>query len=158
MKMVGPLLLTLIFIIISVILSIGLYRSWKTQSSPNQEIFLLGKVPNRLPDGFFRGSVTGFKSTWQGKKFDAKSKKGINIFKKENNLSENYPFRIYSSKGLADNIEVLRIDYNIPQNPFWLRFIKDEIVEVGKDKFLGKLNINLFPGITFQLGYFRLEK
>ena len=158
MKMIGPILLTLFFISISIILSLGLYRSWKTQVSPNQKIFLQGKLPVNLPDGFYRGSVTGFKSTWQGKKFDAKSKKGINIFKKENNLVENYPFKFYASKGLADNIEVIRIDYNIPQNPFWLRFIKDEIVEVGKDKFLGKLNINLFPGITFSLGYFRLEK
>lgn len=156
--MIGPLLLTLFFITISVVLSLGLYRSWKTQMSPNQKNFLLGKVSKSLPDGFYKGSVTGLKSSWQGKKFDAKSKTGINIFKKENNFSENYPFKIYPSKGLADELEVLRIDYNIPQNPFWLRFIKDEIVEVGKDKFLGKLNVNLIPGITFPLGYFRLEK
>ena len=64
MKMIGLLLLTLLFIFISVILSLGLYRTWKTQTNPNQKIFLSGKVPKSTPDGFFKGSVTGYKGTW----------------------------------------------------------------------------------------------
>lgn len=119
--------------------------------SPNQKLFLSGKVPNPLPSGLYKGSVN-FKTSWQGKKFDASKSMGINLISGK----EKYPFKTYVGKGLADNIDVLKIDYNIPQNPFWLRFILDEIVEISSGKYLGKVHINFF-GLPFSLGYFRLE-
>jgi hypothetical protein len=119
-----------------------------------QKLFLSGRVPSPLPNGFYKGSV-GMKTSWQGKKFDAKLQKGINII----NGREVYPFRTYVGKGLRDkDLDVLKIDYNIPKNPFWLRFILDEIVQTSPNHFLGKVHIKLLPGVHFTLGFFRLEK
>ncbi len=141
-------------IIIFTFISLGLFRTWNIQQGSNQKLFSEGKIPNPLPNGFYKGAVS-FKTSWEGKKFKAGSSSGINIIDKE----EKYPFKTYSGKGLTDkNLEVLKIDYNIPQNPFWLRLILDEIVEVDKGKYLGKVHLKLIPGLPFSLGYFRLEK
>ena len=135
-------------------LSLGLVRTWQTQNSPNQKKILSGKIPSPKPDGLYKGLVN-FKTSWQGKKFDAKNSTGINII----NEKQVYPFKTYIGKGLQDkNLDVFKIDYNIPQNPFWLRFILDEIVETTSGKYLGKIHINLIPYLPFSLGYFRLEK
>ncbi len=146
------LIIPLILIVLPLLL--GLIRTWKVQNSPNQKLFLKGHIPSPLPDGLYKGSVGNIKTGWEGKKFDASSSSGINLISGK----EQYPFKTYAGKGLADNIDVLKIDYNLPQNPFWLRFILDEIVEVEKGKFLGKVHLNLIPGLPFSLGYFRLEK
>ena len=41
-------------------------------------------------------------------------------------------FKTYQAKGLRDpEVDVLRIDYELPGNPFWLRRITDgDVVEV----------------------------
>lgn len=157
MRMFYLIFLTLVFILITAILILASFRTWKVQTSPNQKLFLSGKVPLKLPDGFYQGKVKGLKTTWQGKKFNSKNKTGINIFMEEKRI-EKYPFKIYKVRGLQDNLEVLRIDYNISENPFWIRLVKDEIVETGKDKFLGKIHLSIIPGIPISVGYFNLMK
>lgn len=157
MKLFLLFLLTLLSLTMSLSLILAILRTWKTQTSPNQKIFISGKAPMEFPDGFYWGKVTGLKTDWQGKKFNSKSKTGINIFKKGGKLTELYPFKIYSAKGLQDNIEVLRIDYNLPENPLWIRFVKDEIVETGEDKFLGKIHLTVIPGLPISVGYFKLS-
>ena len=155
MKMFYLILLTLIFLIVTLLLIFALLRTWKTQTGSNQKLFLSGHIPNPLLDGIYKGSVIGLKTNWQGKKFDAKNSAGINIIDNK----EKYPFKTYIGKGLQDtNLRVYKIDYNISQNPLWLRFILDEIVEVEKGKYLGKVHINLIPKVPISLGYFRLEK
>ncbi len=158
------LIIILILIILPVL--IALFRTWKTQNSPNQKLFLAGRIPNPLPNGPYKGSVENIKTGWQGKKFDATASTGINLISGK----QAYPFKTYVGKGIQDkNLEVLKIDYNfssseisssaynIPQNPLWLKFILDEIVEVSPNHFLGKVHINFF-GLIFSLGYFKLEK
>ncbi len=125
--------------------------------SQNQKLFSKGKVLKELPNGFYQGHVNRIKVSWQGKKFDAKKGTGINVFKNDDQLTEKYPFKIYQAQGLKDKMEVLRIDYNLPQNPFWVRLVVDEIVEISPDNFLGKVNIKLF-GLIFTPGYFTLTK
>ncbi len=121
----------------------------------DQKVFLSGKIPNPLPDGFYKGSLRKLKTSWQGKKFDAKNSTGINLISGK----ELYPFKTYIAKGLADkNLDVLKIDYDIPGNPFWLRFILDEIVETSPNHCLGKVHIKLIPGLPITLGFFQLEK
>ena len=147
----------LFFLVITIfilLLLAGLLRTWKTQTSPNQKLFLNSHLPNPLPGGLYKGSVN-FQTNWQGKKFDLANSSGINII----NGKEAYPFKTYTGKGLADkNLEVLRIDYNLPSNPLWLRFILDEMVQTQPQKYLGKVHINFIPGIHFTLGFFKLEK
>ena len=135
-------------------------RTWHMKKEPNQQAFLAGKLPNPKPDGFYQGS-TGFGETgWRGKKFNAESSTGINIFKdKKGNDIEKYPFKTYVGKGLFDeNTIVLKIDYNIPENPFWIRWILDEIVEVSSNEYLGKAHVRIIPGFPFSILYFELKK
>lgn len=153
----GILLMVFIFLLV-VILTVGLLWTAKTQRNPVQKQFLIGNVPNSL-NGFYKGNVKGYKGTWQGKKFNASESIGINIFKKEGETSEQFPFKTYVGNGIQDkNIKVLKIDYNIPQNPLWARFILDELVEIEKNQYLGKLHIRFIPFLPFSLGYFKLEK
>ncbi len=117
--------------------------------------FLKGTYPSPLPNGFYKGTVQNLNTNWKGKIFDASSSAGVNLFGDK----KVYPFKTYKGKGLQDkNLDVLKIDYNIPKNPFWLRFILDEIVQIDTDKYLGKVHLRLIPGLPFSLGYFRLER
>lgn len=156
--MIILLFVTLVSLALTLTLVFGLYRTILTQTSKDQALFLSGSVPRDMPDGLYKGQVPGHTFTWQGKKFDAKTNTGINVFKDNGEIHDNYPFTFYKTKGLQDtNLDVIRIYYNLPQNPLWLRFVVDEIVEIKPGKYLGKLHINVF-GIDAALGYFELEK
>ncbi len=135
----------------------GMVRTWKVQASPLQEEFVNGKLPAKL-DGVYKGSVAGINTTWRGKKFNSSESTGINIFEDADGINEKYPFKTYSGKGLQDEIQALKIDYNLAENPLWLRCIVDELVETSPNKYLGKLNVKLVPGVPFCLGFFKLEK
>ncbi len=156
--------LIIITLILVLILGFGFYRTYLTQTSPSQKIFLEGSVPKNL-SGFYPGTVVTNKSyqgpvktytgSWKGKIFNSTDSAGINKMKD----GEKYPFKTYTAKGIQDkNLDVLKIDYNIEGNPWWLRTILDELVEVGPNKYLGKVHIRLLPGLTFTVGYFKLEK
>lgn len=150
-------LLGILFVVAGLVILFGSYRTYKTRQSPNQKIFENGKVPTKM-DGLYHGKVTGYKTNWQGKKFDATRSAGINVFKNGDKLNERYPFRTYIRKGVADNMEVLKIDYSENTFPWWLRFILDELVEIEPGKYLGKVHITVIPGIPFTVGYFTLVK
>ena len=149
----------IIFLFIFAFFGLLFYRHWKTQRSPNQAQFLRGQIPTQLPNGPMEGTVGGITTTWQGKKFDRENSKGINLFSKNYETEERYPFKTEVAKGAVDHdLDVIKIDYDIPENPIWLRFILDEIVEVEPGKYLGKVMIRFTPQLTFALGYFELKK
>ncbi len=148
-----------ILLLLVILFFVGLlfFRSYTTQHSTSQEIFLSGTIPGELPSGQLSGSVT-FETNWKGKKFDQGSQTGINTFEENGTLVEKYPFKTYVAKGLKDpNIDVIKIEYDIPQNPFWLRWVLDEIVEVKPGEFLGKVHLRL-GFFSFALGYFKLSQ
>lgn len=157
MKLLFLGLIALIFILLGVTILLGIWRTLKVQNSPFQQEFLRGKVSPGF-NGFYKGTVTSIKTNWQGKKFIASKSAGINIFKDQDGEHEKYPFKTYTGKGLQDSINVLKIDYSNNKDPWWLRFILDELVEASPGKYLGKVHIQIFPGLGFTLGYFRLEK
>ena len=68
-----------------------------------------------------------------------------------------YPFRTEVGPGLADPVQVMKIDYDIPENPLWLRSILDEIVQVGPNHYLGKVHLRFGP-MHATVGYFELRK
>ena len=148
----------LFLIPITLFVLLALLRTYQTQHKFLQKDFLKGTIPNPLPNGPYKGGVANLKVTWQGKSFDAKNNTGINKFKVGDKEVEKYPFKTYVAKGLQDNIDVIKIDYNIRQNPWWLRIVLDEIVKTGEDEFLGKVHMRLIPGLPFSLGYFTLKK
>lgn len=82
--------------------------------------------------------------------------KGFQV-KKEFGGVHAFTFKTSIERGLKDNIKVLRLDYNLPQNPPNVRAVVDELVEVGKNKYLGKAHIK--EGKTFRtIAFFSLYK
>ena len=123
-----------------------------------EEAFKQGKVPDPLPDGFLKGSAGKYQGGWQGKEFNRKDSTGINIFNAGGKKERKYPFKTYIGESLlVKGLKVLKIDYNLPENAFWVRWILDEIVETSSNHYLGKIHLR-FLGIKFALGYFKLEK
>ena len=144
-----------ILILVFGLFAIVYFHSRQIARSADQQLFIAGAVPNPLPDGLYKGSAAGYKGSWQGKKFDAANKSGINLFGDK----EVYPFSMWVGAGLTDkNIDVLKIDYNIPSNPFWLRPVLDEVVQIQPGVLLGKLQLRLIPGLPLSILFFRLTK
>ena len=140
------------------LIAVGFLRTYFLENTDDQKTFSAGKIPTKLPDGLYHGSAAGYNGSWQGKKFNRADKTGINEFKNADKLTERFSFKTYVAKGVRDNQDVIKIDYNIPENPWYLRLILDEIVEVGPDTYLGKLQVRCFPNFYFTFAYFSLEK
>lgn len=137
----------------------GFYRTWKTGIASEYRRFLAGTVPATLPDGPWNGTADELGNiSWKGKKFLGGGQ-GINVFEKSGVKSEAYPFTLFVANSIGfPGKNILKLDYGRPENPLWLRFIVDEMVSVGDNKFLGIVYITLIPGTPFRMGYFRLEK
>lgn len=157
-------LLSCLIELIIILFCAAFVRSWYIQDvDDKQKTFLAGQVPNPLPDGSYHGTVPGYTVPWLGKKFNAADHSGINLFKNGGGdisaaPAEKYRFRTSMGPGLKDaNVTVIKIDYDIPENPFWLRWILDEIVETAPGVYLGKMIVRFF-GTSFALIYFTLEK
>ncbi len=146
-------------IFLGVFIFFGMAVTYGTQRGDLQVKFLQGTMPAVLPDGAHRGTVPGYAGNWYGKEFDRVKKRGINLFGDGTTIARNYPFTMYAAKGIRDTeLSVIRIDYNLPENPAWLRLVTDEIVQVGPDHYLGKLHFRFIPGYPFALGFFELKK
>ncbi len=135
----------------------GLIMTFKTQHSSYQSMFLKGALPSPAPDGFFPGKSLigdGMPGNWQGKIFDAKTNSGWNKFHDGNR----YMFATRIDHGLWDTqLAVFKLDYNNSTNPWYLRFLEDELVQTSPGHYLGKLNLKIIPGLPFAIGYFSLE-
>ena len=121
--------------------------------------FAAGRVPAPPPEGPHRGWAPGYRGPWQGKAFDAGRSAGINLFEDARGRRAAYPFRTYVARGLRDpGQDVLRIDYDLPGNPPWLRRILDEIVEVAPGRYVGKVHLRVLPFAPFTAAYFELQR
>ncbi len=137
------------------LITLSAYLNYRTSHHPNQVKFDTGTTPGKELDGFYKGrNFTGLGKSWMGKTFDRASHSGINTFTD----GKRYKFNVYQAQGLRDKKTVLRLDYNLKSNPFWMRFIKDEIVEVAPNNYLGKVTFKIIPGLPFTVTYFELFK
>jgi hypothetical protein len=138
----------------------GVVRTQKVEGDPRQKVFVSAHAPDAGISGLHRGSLQGREVSWKGKKFRPEDHTGINVFlTKDGGLEERYPFRTYVGHGIKDKkTEVLKIDYGLKGNPWWLRRIVDEVVETQPGVLLGKVHVKWVLGLTFTMGYFRLEK
>ncbi len=146
-----------------------------------QKQFLDGLPPQAEPDGFYNGSaylLGGGPVPWLGKSFERENHVGFNIFTPKgasllkimtplykkfrvnsDGNTDAYYFRTSTSEGFKDkNIDTFKLDYDRPENPFLIRIILDEIVEVGPQEFLGKVHLKVFPGYYATIGFFGLRK
>lgn len=150
--------LIIVILVVAVVLY-GWWRTYKSEKGANQVTFKAGTAEVVGLDGEYTGSVTGYTGSWQGKTMRASTGRGINRFKEGDVLSDKYPFAFYVTKSLRDATQdVVRLDYNQPENPWWLRFIVDEMVKTGSGTYLGKVHIRLFSGAVFTMGYFTLTQ
>ncbi len=125
-------------------------RSNAANKAANNTIFLQGTMPEPLLDGLYNGN-TAIRSNWLGKRFYADKNRGLNRFSD----GERYEFATGSAKSLSSNNKVLKLDYNQPGNPWWLKLIVDEVSQVEPGKYQGKVYIKVGPTF-FTLTYFEL--
>ena len=149
----GIIKLLVVLALLAIILCI--LRTLQMEHSANQNVFEKGTLPNPAPNGLYSGSINR-KVSWQGKKFDAANSNGINVFEGKGDA---YPFVTAIGKGMREtDKDVFKIDYDIAANPWWMRYILDEIVQVGPDEYLGKLQVRFLPWYPYTLGFFTLKK
>ena len=178
------LLLTILFyaaIAVVAILLIGSLITFLVERSRYQRMFTQGQLPNPAPQGFCPGQphvLLDKKTPWLGKSFDSQAQMGFNIFtpagasmlkvatplykKFSRNTEGNthaFYFRTYVGKGKKDtNKEVFKLDYDFSENPFLIRIILDEIVEIAPREYLGKIHVKFLPGFYVTIGYFGLRQ
>lgn len=147
--------------LISVTFAIGFLLTFAIKSSSEQKLFLKGIVPDSPMSGFYDGSSSYFVGSWRGKFFNQQDSTGINYFTSGLGVGSEtrHPFETYVGSGIQDkNIKVLKLDYDVSENPFWLRLILDEIVQTEENKYLGKIHVRLIPNFPFTLAFFRLQR
>lgn len=173
----------LISVVIAVVLWLGFWMllTFLVGQSERQKQFVGGSAPSVAPDGFYNGSayLLGNRPVpWLGKSFESENQKGFNIFtprgasllkimtplyklfrlNKDGN-TDAYYFKTTTGPGFKDKtIDVFKLDYDSPENPFLIRIILDEMVETSPQEFLGKVHIRVFPGYFATIGFFGLRK
>ncbi|GEM_PF-495251 len=177
------LLAVLLYIAVAVaaILVIGSLTTFFVERSSYQQTFVAGRAPDPLPDGFHPGEahvLLDKQTPWLGKSFDAQNQIGFNIFTplgarilkfasplyqkfsvNEEGNTRAYYFKTYIGKGKKDvNTDVFKLDYDMPENPFWIRAILDEVVEIAPQQYLGKIHVKVLPGFFISIGYFGLRE
>jgi hypothetical protein len=146
-------------IVLLIFLLAGAIRTWQMQHGRQQKLFLKGTLPPELPDGFYQGTARGYTGPWIGKTFYRKGSTGTNDFAVGEKDIKKFPFRMYRDTGLRDiNKQVLKIDYNIAGNPFFVRLVLDEIVALDEDTYLGKIHMRFPSFFPMTVGYFSLKK
>lgn len=134
----------------------GLLRTRKVEGDLRQTTFSSGTAT--LPTaGKYAGSSGDYKGSWQGKVLYEQGR-GENMFNREGREELAYPFTYSVGRGVRDDIDVIVLDYNQPGNPWWLRFIRDEMVQTKENTYLGKVHVWIFPKTYLSLGYFELKK
>ena len=147
-----------ILLLILVLLLGGMFlRTLQLAASSQEKEFSAGTVTT-MPDGFYLGTVIGPKVTWLGKRFDAARGTGINVFSTATNTTtDKYPFVFSKTQAVHNTMQVIAIDYNLPENPWYLRPVLDEIVMTAPGQYLGKLQLRVIPGYPFTLIFFDLK-
>lgn len=131
----------------------------KGTAPKNVNGFYHGKLvqlfPKNIPE-FLGEFVSKIWLPWYGKEFDSKNSKGNNvipsylsplvtlrygekiILKKAKDIIHVLPFQTKITKGIEDDINVLQLNYDLPENPEQVRAVVDELVQIEKNTYLGK--------------------
>ncbi len=157
--MIIKILLIAVFVVCVGYSAVSAYQSVKIRNNPNQKVFVTGKLPMPALNGFYRGSAFNFDGNWQGKRFEATSSSGINVFKEaDGRLVERHRFKTYTSRGIQDPIETFKLDYRVSGNVWWVKFFVDELVEITPGQYLGKIYLRPFGLVAIPAGYFKLSR
>jgi hypothetical protein len=177
----------IIWMLISLVIAVAawLFFWWVVnfiaEHSRYQKEFSAGTTSQAAPNGFYRGTAHVLLDAdvpWMGKSFDSAEQLGFNIFTpagasilktlapfykrytvNDDGNTRAYYFKTRTEPGLKDpQLNVIKLDYNSAENPFSIRIILDEIVEVAPEQYLGKIHVKVFPGYYSTIGYFGLKK
>lgn len=150
--------LKVVLVFLVLLILFGAYRTRQTENNQNERIYSAGKFPDEPLDGFYSLDIRDYSGIWKGKIFDAAAQKGTNVLHRYGKDEQRYGFKTSRAPGLREpELEVLQLDYNLPENPFWARPFLEEIVRIGGDEYLGKINYRFLPGFPFSLGHFFLK-
>lgn len=116
---------------------------------------------------------------WQGKAFDSNTRIGFNIFAKNSLLATRilwpfyrgirtdaeqtyvaFAFRTWTGSGKLDpDVQVLKIDYDLPGNPKrTIARVLDELVQLPDGTLLGKAQLHWWWGRWQTVAYFTLKR
>ena len=156
MSRIGLLLFGSVSATVLIIVATCTFLTIRFSKAPEAKLFSAGHYPSSPPNGSYKGIYGGrIGKNWLGKEFVADKNEGINNFA---DSSPRFPFQTVKKTDLANKeLEVLQLNYAYKNNPWWLRGIKDEIVETNHGHYQGKIYFKLGP-IIVPLGYFQLEK
>ncbi len=116
---------------------------------------LLAGIPGNTTERIWLGLLTIW-LPWKGKWFDERRQHGDNIVpslaaalirpyfgsavirEKGYGGHHAFPFRTTIEKGIYDPIDVMKLDYDLPENPVLVRNVVDEAVELSDGTLLGK--------------------
>lgn len=153
---------SLLVLVLLVLIGASVYNV-RSDHRPEASEFLEGTLPEPVLNGDYKGEqFTGLGKNWRGKNFSAATNSGINNFANapssttEQQYEQRYPFLTSNTRGLRNtSTSVLQLNYNTGDNPLWLKFIRDELVQVSPNNYLGKIQLKVgFLVVT--LGYFHL--
>ena len=95
---------------------------------------------------------------WRGKSFSAKSPdKGEGINRVFRDRTRWFRFETEVGKSRAGDFDAVQLDYDLPENPFFIRAIKDEVRRVRPGLFLGQAWLKTGDKTHLAL-WFALEK
>ena len=152
-------LLKFLIVIIVAFFALGYYRTYQMQHNALAEEFSKGSLPILDLDGFYKGSANFPTGPWLGKSINKDTQSGVNILGTITGQSERFHFKTSTVTGLQDkNLQVVKLDYDLPGNSFIIKPVLDEVVETAPGKYLGKVHFRLPYIPPFTLAYFRLEK
>lgn len=148
-------------------------------SAPHNLIgFYKGELSVLVPDNLretLGAIILEFYIPWKGKYFRLEKQRGDNLLasssewlirwkfgenligKKEKGAFHAFPFKTSLQRGLVDRKKVLRLDYNLHNNPPQVRRVADELIQVGKNSYLGKAHIKEGKRIR-TVAFFRLKR
>jgi hypothetical protein len=152
-------------------------RAWAEAAARLEELWCTGLAPNPVPDGFMRGRalllswsepvdalarrVAGPHRRWEGKRFERGAARGVNVLRRPGggptDTVERFPFAMRVAPAATDpSRDVLAIDYDVPENPRWVRPVLDEAVEAAPGCFVGRIHLR-WGASAHPVGFFALE-
>ncbi|MFQ6026390.1 MAG: hypothetical protein ACE5Q6_02620 [Dehalococcoidia bacterium] len=96
---------------------------------------------------------------WRGKTFETSGEnegRGINRFKIGPFRFLRYPCATRITAPLVGPTDAFRLDYDVPENPWFVRRLKDDVRKIDNGLFLGSFNIR-FSGKVRLIAYFLLQ-
>lgn len=140
-----------------VLLLVGVIHTISVEHGPRLDRFRSGRAPHPLPNRLYLACPG--QGHRVGENFDASCALGNDVFRKDGAYKEKHFFRMYVTGSVRDREEeVLTLDYDIPANPFWIRCLLCELVEVAPKTLFGKRYVRVIPGYPFTLGYIELQR